>query len=63
MPARGMTAAPKTPDRPRNEPGTGETIVAVVIEYLPILMFVALGLLLFSGYPVAFVLGVVRRSS
>ena len=26
-------------------------------EYLPILMFVALALLLFSGFPVAFVLG------
>ena len=31
--------------------------MAFLIEYLPILMFVALGLLLFSGYPVAFVLG------
>jgi tripartite ATP-independent transporter DctM subunit len=29
----------------------------LVVEYLPIIMFVALGLLLFSGYPVAFVLG------
>jgi TRAP-type mannitol/chloroaromatic compound transport system permease large subunit len=29
----------------------------MLIEYLPLLMFVALGLLLFSGYPVAFVLG------
>ena len=39
------------------DPGIGEIIVAFLIEYLPILMFVALGLLLFSGYPVAFVLG------
>ena len=33
-----------------------------VVEFLPILMFVALGLLLFSGYPVAFVLGGVALS-
>lgn len=31
--------------------------MAAVIEWLPLLMFVALGLLLFSGFPVAFVLG------
>jgi len=29
----------------------------LLTEYLPVLMFVALGVLLFSGYPVAFVLG------
>ncbi len=29
----------------------------VLIEYLPLFMFAALGILLFSGYPVAFVLG------
>ena len=29
----------------------------LLIEYLPILMFLALGILLFTGYPVAFVLG------
>ncbi|WP_321391779.1 TRAP transporter large permease subunit [Emcibacter sp.] len=31
--------------------------MAALTEYLPLLMFVALGLFLFSGYPVAFVLG------
>ncbi len=29
----------------------------VLVDFLPIIMFVALGVLLFSGYPVAFVLG------
>ena len=28
-----------------------------LVDLLPVLMFVALGVLLFSGYPVAFVLG------
>ena len=28
-----------------------------IVDLLPVLMFAALGLLLFSGYPVAFVLG------
>ena len=32
-------------------------ILPLIQEYLPMFMFVALGVLLFSGYPVAFVLG------
>jgi tripartite ATP-independent transporter DctM subunit len=36
---------------------TSEDIVPFAQEYLPMFMFVALGVLLFSGYPVAFVLG------
>jgi tripartite ATP-independent transporter DctM subunit len=37
--------------------GHGGNVLEFVQEYLPIFMFVALGVLLFSGYPVAFVLG------
>ena len=36
---------------------TSDDVVPFAQEYLPIFMFVALGVLLFSGYPVAFVLG------
>jgi tripartite ATP-independent transporter DctM subunit len=38
-------------------PGHGEGAVEFLQEYLPIFMFITLGVLLFSGYPVAFVLG------
>src|SRR3970040_731966 len=38
-------------------PRHGENVLEFVREYLPIFMFVALGVLLFTGYPVAFVLG------
>jgi tripartite ATP-independent transporter DctM subunit len=38
-------------------PGHGEVVLEFVREYLPIFMFVTLGVLLFTGYPVAFVLG------
>ena len=37
--------------------GTGEDVVEFFREYLPLFMFATLGVLLFSGYPVAFVLG------
>ena len=37
--------------------GTGEDVVEFFREYLPMFMFATLGVLLFSGYPVAFVLG------
>ena len=37
--------------------GPGEDVLDFFREYLPIFMFAALGVLLFSGYPVAFVLG------
>ncbi|MEX2147775.1 MAG: TRAP transporter large permease subunit [Candidatus Rokuibacteriota bacterium] len=36
---------------------TSDDVVPFAQEYLPIFMFVALGVLLFTGYPVAFVLG------
>jgi tripartite ATP-independent transporter DctM subunit len=35
----------------------GESVLDFVREYLPMFMFLTLGVLLFSGYPVAFVLG------
>lgn len=38
-------------------PSTRKELVYVAQDYLPILMFVTLAALLFSGYPVAFVLG------
>jgi tripartite ATP-independent transporter DctM subunit len=38
-------------------PGHGENVLEFVREYLPMFMFLTLGVLLFSGYPVAFVLG------
>jgi len=38
-------------------PGHGENVLEFVREWLPIFMFAALGVLLFTGYPVAFVLG------
>ena len=31
--------------------------VDIIIEYLPIFMFLAMGILLFIGYPVGFILG------
>jgi tripartite ATP-independent transporter DctM subunit len=37
--------------------GHGEETMDFVREYLPLFMFLTLGVLLFSGYPVAFVLG------
>lgn len=37
--------------------GSGEDVVEFFREYLPLFMFASLGILLFSGYPVAFVLG------
>lgn len=37
--------------------GGGEDLLEFVREYLPMFMFLSLGVLLFSGYPVAFVLG------
>jgi tripartite ATP-independent transporter DctM subunit len=37
--------------------GSSENVLEFLREYLPIFMFVTLGVLLFSGYPVAFVLG------
>ena len=35
----------------------GEKILEVITEFLPIMMFMSLALLLFTGYPVAFILG------
>jgi tripartite ATP-independent transporter DctM subunit len=37
--------------------GHGESVVEFIQAYLPLFMFLTLGVLLFSGYPVAFVLG------
>jgi tripartite ATP-independent transporter DctM subunit len=37
--------------------GGGDDVLEFVREYLPMFMFLSLGVLLFSGYPVAFVLG------
>lgn len=37
--------------------GNGENVLEFLREYLPMFMFLTLGVLLFSGYPVAFVLG------
>ena len=37
--------------------GQGEHTIDFIREYLPLFMFLTLGVLLFSGYPVAFVLG------
>jgi tripartite ATP-independent transporter DctM subunit len=37
--------------------GSGEDVLEFFREYLPLFMFATLGVLLFSGYPVAFVLG------
>ena len=31
--------------------------VEIIIEYLPIFMFLTMGVLLFIGYPVGFILG------
>ena len=31
--------------------------IDIIIEYLPIFMFLAMGILLFIGYPVGFILG------
>ena len=37
--------------------------VDIIIEYLPIFMFLAMGILLFIGYPVGFILGGVAAVS
>jgi tripartite ATP-independent transporter DctM subunit len=37
--------------------GSAEGVLEFIREYLPVFMFLTLGVLLFSGYPVAFVLG------
>ena len=32
-------------------------LMDIIADYLPLFMFVGMGILLFSGYPVAFILG------
>ena len=41
----------------QDEVGRGTAIFLVVQEYISIAMFLTLAILLFSGYPVAFILG------
>ena len=37
--------------------GDRMTMIDIIIDFLPILMFASLGVLLFAGYPVAFIIG------
>ena len=41
----------------RAEASEGVELIDIIIEYLPIMMFATLAILLFTGFPVAFVLG------